>query len=86
MKVTRARYLDDGIWLDGFIIKRWFRRPVFYPFHPGCGFDSQVIFKKDYLFNQENVKKVEYCENVVYEDGYFRDMYTSCDNPELRVY
>lgn len=43
MKIYRAIYNDDGVKLEGFLIKRAFYKPIFYPFDLGCGFSYQVI-------------------------------------------
>ena len=43
MKIYRAIYNDDGVKLEGFLIKRAFHKPIFYPFDRGCGFNYQVI-------------------------------------------
>lgn len=51
MKVKRAGYMDDGVVVPGVIIKRLFRRPVFFSADGRCGWDSQVIYKD----NEKNV-------------------------------
>lgn len=43
MKIYRAIYNDDGVKLEGFLIKRAFYKPIFRPFDRGCGFSYQVI-------------------------------------------
>lgn len=43
MKIYRAIYNDDGVKLEGFLIKRAFYKPIFYPFDRGCGFSYKVI-------------------------------------------
>lgn len=51
MKVKRAGYMDDGVVIPGVIIKRLFRKPVFFSADGRCGWDSQVIYKD----NEKNV-------------------------------
>ena len=46
MKVKRAYLNDDGANIPGLLIKRFLRKPVFYPFNESCGFTSQVIHNK----------------------------------------
>lgn len=45
MKVKRAGYIDDGIFVPGVVITRLFRKPVFYSVDARCGWQSQVIYK-----------------------------------------
>ncbi len=46
VRYDRVLYNDDGIEVPGILLRRWLRRPLFIPFHIGCGFDSQVIYIK----------------------------------------
>lgn len=46
MKIYRAIYNNDGVKLEGFLIKRTFYKPIFHPFDQGCGFSYQVITSK----------------------------------------
>ena len=43
MEVTRVYYNDDSILIPGHLIKKRFRKPVFYPFERKCGFDYETI-------------------------------------------
>lgn len=43
MEVKRVYYNDDGILISGHLIRRRFRKPVFYPFDIRCGFDYEII-------------------------------------------
>lgn len=43
MEVTRVYYNVDGILIPGHLIKRRFRKPVFYSFGKECGFDYESI-------------------------------------------
>ena len=43
MEVKRVYYNDDGILTPGHLMKRRFRKPVFYPFDKKCGFDYEII-------------------------------------------
>ena len=47
MKITRASYIDDGVAVPGILVKRLFRRPVFYSADSRCGWDSQKITKEE---------------------------------------
>lgn len=47
VRVSRVFYNDDGVELPGLLLQRAFSRPVFFPFEPSCGFDSQIICKED---------------------------------------
>lgn len=38
MKIYRAIYNDDGVKLEGFLIKRAFYKPIFRPFDRGVWF------------------------------------------------
>lgn len=49
MKVSKAYYNDDGILVEGHLIERFMRKPIFYPFDPRCGFTCQRISKRDKL-------------------------------------
>lgn len=52
MKVKKICLNDNGVLIPGHLIKRLFRRPVFYPFAPydeKCGFNYQIIHNKDDL-------------------------------------
>lgn len=46
-KYARVLYCDDGIEIPGLLVRRLFRRPMFFPFDVGCGFHSQTICKSD---------------------------------------
>ena len=43
MEVTRVYYNDDSILIPGHLIRRKFRKPVFYPFERKYGFDYETI-------------------------------------------
>lgn len=43
MEVKRVYYNDDGILIPGHLMKRRFRKPVFYPFDKKCGFDYEIM-------------------------------------------
>lgn len=47
MKACKASYDDDGVLISGILVKRFFRKPVFYAVDPNCGWDSQVINKSE---------------------------------------
>ena len=49
MKVTKVYYNDDSILVEGHLIERFMRKPIFYPFDPRCGFTSQKISKRKML-------------------------------------
>ena len=58
MKVTWIYYNDDDILIAGHLIKRFFRKPVFYPFERECGFDCQYITGRDQMvkFTEEDYR------------------------------
>ena len=47
MRVFRVYYLDDGKKIQGLLIRRFMRTPVFYPSSNACGFSSQKIRVQD---------------------------------------
>lgn len=47
MRVFRVYYLDDGKKIQGLLIRRFMRIPVFYPSSTACGFSSQKIRVRD---------------------------------------
>lgn len=49
MKVSKAYYNDDGILVEGHLIERFLRKPIFYPFDSRCGFTSQLVLDKTRL-------------------------------------
>lgn len=49
MKVTKVYYDDDSILVEGHMIERFMRKPIFYPFDPRCGFTCQKISKREML-------------------------------------
>lgn len=49
MKVTKVYYNDDSILVEGHLIERFMRKPIFYPFDPRCGFTSQRISDRSRL-------------------------------------
>lgn len=49
MKVTKVYYNDDSILVEGHLIERFMRRPIFYPFDPRCGFTCQCISDRSQL-------------------------------------
>ena len=51
MKVSKARYMDDNVSIQGVLIKRFLRKPVFYVSDPCCVWSHQVITKA----KQDNV-------------------------------
>lgn len=48
MKAKEAWYIDDGMYIEGILVKAFLTRPIFFPRSLGCGFFSQVISKKDF--------------------------------------
>lgn len=46
MEIKRIYYNDDNILVPGHLIRRKFRKPVFYPFNGKCGFDYEVVGNK----------------------------------------
>lgn len=65
MKVSKIYYNDDSILVPGHLVTRILRKPIFYPFEPRCGFDSQRISKREEL--------VEYSKSAYrkfYKDAY----------------
>lgn len=59
MKVRRVYYNDDDILIDGHLIERRFRKPVFYPFETKRGFDSEIIRDKSLIveYSEEAYRK-----------------------------
>ena len=57
MEVKRVYFNDDDILVPGHLIKRRFRKPVFYPFERRCGFDYEII-SYEIISNKELI--VEY--------------------------
>ena len=49
MKVTKVYYNDDSVLVEGYLIERFMRRPIFFPFDPRCGFTSQRISDRSQL-------------------------------------
>ena len=49
MKVTKVYYNDDSVLVEGYLIERFMRRPIFYPFDPRCGFTSQRVVDRSQL-------------------------------------
>ena len=49
MKVTKVYYNDDSVLVEGYLIERFMRRPIFYPFDPRCGFTCQRIWDRSRL-------------------------------------
>ena len=49
MEVKRVYYNDDDILIPGHLIKRRFRKPVFYPFGNECGFSYEIISNEDLI-------------------------------------
>lgn len=49
MKVTKAYYNNDSVLVEGYLIERFMRRPIFYPFDPRCGFTCQCISDRSQL-------------------------------------
>ena len=65
MEVKRVYYNDDDILIPGHLIKRRFRKPVFYPFDMRSGFGNEIV-------NNENLI-VEYSTEAYrkfYKDTY----------------
>ena len=65
MEVKRVYYNDDDILIPGHLIKRRFRKPVFYPFDMRSGFVNEIV-------NNENLI-VEYSTEAYrkfYKDTY----------------
>lgn len=51
MRAQEAWYIDDGILVEGILVRAFFSRPVFFPRSLACGFYSQTIFKRDFKKN-----------------------------------
>lgn len=49
MKVTKVYHNDDSILVEGHLIERFMRKPIFYPFDPRCGFTSQRVLDRSQL-------------------------------------
>lgn len=49
MKVTKVYYNNDSVLVEGYLIERFMRRPIFYPFDPRCGFTCQCISDRSQL-------------------------------------
>ena len=47
MKIFKATYMDDGIYVPGVLIERPLHKPVFYAADSNCGWDAQVITKAE---------------------------------------
>lgn len=45
MKIKRVVYNDDGVLIEGILIRRIFCKPIFVPANADCGFDQQIINK-----------------------------------------
>ena len=54
MEVKRVYYNDDGILTPGHLMKRRFRKPVFYPFDKKCGFDYEIMRENISMENLEH--------------------------------
>ena len=59
MEVTRVYYNDDSILIPGHLIRRKFRKPVFYPFERKYGFDYETINDEELIvgYSQEAYRK-----------------------------
>ena len=59
MEVKRVYFNDDDILVPGHLIKRRFRKPVFYPFERRCGFDYEIISNKELIveYSTESYRK-----------------------------
>ena len=59
MEVTRVYYNDDGILIPGHLIRRKFRKPVFYPVERKCGFDDETISDEELIvgYSQEAYRR-----------------------------
>ena len=59
MKVTKVYYNDDSVLAEGYLIERFMRRPIFFPFDPRCGFTSQRISDRSQLveYKQDSYRK-----------------------------
>lgn len=73
MKITKATYNDDGHFVDGVLVERLFRRPLFFFLDKHCGWDSQVITKS----NKENLVKRSW-DDYNKELFILLDMYRCC--------
>lgn len=51
MKAQEAWYIDDGIPIEGILVRAFLSRPIFFPRSLACGFFSQSIFRKDFKEN-----------------------------------
>ena len=49
MEVKRVYYNDDDILIPGHLIKRRFRKPVFYPFDMRSGFCNEIVNNKNLI-------------------------------------
>ena len=54
MKVTKVYYNDDSVLVEGYLIERFMRRPIFYPFDPRCGFTSQRVSDRSRLVEHKH--------------------------------
>ena len=59
MNVTRVYLDDESVLVPGYLIRRAFHRPIFYPFDSRCRFSCQYITKKAKLvaFNKNAYRK-----------------------------
>ena len=57
MKVKKVVLKDDGVYVPGLLVKRTFRKPVFFPFYESCGFTSQVIHDKSVVLDKDAIDK-----------------------------
>lgn len=57
MKVKKVYLNDDGVLIPGHLVKRIFRKPVFFPFDEDCGFNSQVIYDKNAVLEKNTTNK-----------------------------
>ncbi len=69
MKTYKAFYMDDGVSVPGVLVKRFLRKPVFLASDTRCGWQKQIITKKETknvvrLIGAPGSGKIRYCTNT----------------------
>ena len=60
MKVSRVFYNDDDILVRGHLIRRLFHKPVFFPFERKCGFDYQIVTRRERVLPLKKSVELEF--------------------------
>ena len=60
MKKKDVYYVDDGILVSGYVVKRRFRRAIFYPYTARCGFSYQILSRKDKIVDYTKTARRKY--------------------------